>query len=348
MPRVVLCPKCQAKTELPDRPVDKTCCLQCKTVFAVGPAAPASTRESQQRAGNRETMSIPSLPPVPAELFDLTCPECGKILQLKEDAAGQKVWCPVCNSVFVAEMEEEPTLSVASWKEQLGNPLVIGSAGVCVLAVGILIGVMVVGKRATPEPDRIAGTVAVQPNPEKPANIQPDNPAVLIAQAPAAVPQAPAEPTPTPGAPGAPEPAPAIPQPAVPIPVKPEPRQPQCPYPECTDIVADLKTKLNDPRDLEILTWEKTVRDRRKVPKANLDSYGAVLYVLQIRARTQRGARVVTEGRYNYFPNGSWSFLTPWGYLDPGNHPARNVFVIGAMGPVKNRIRPPDEANQFE
>src|SRR6516162_886976 len=36
MPSFIRCPKCRAEADLPDRSVDKTCCLRCKVLLVSG------------------------------------------------------------------------------------------------------------------------------------------------------------------------------------------------------------------------------------------------------------------------------------------------------------------------
>jgi hypothetical protein len=87
---------------------------------------------------------------------------------------------------------------------------------------------------------------------------------------------------------------------------------------------------------LEVLSWKKTVSNPENV-----------FITVQFRAQRPEGGRVVTEMHYTYSRAG-WRCFTPWGMLDPGDHPARNVFVIGSARYVMQKIRPPEEAKELE
>jgi hypothetical protein len=70
--------------------------------------------------------------------------------------------------MFVAELEEEAAAPpIPSRKDQLGNRVLLSGAGVCILAVGILIGILVGRRNAEPQPDRTGGPVAVRPEQER-------------------------------------------------------------------------------------------------------------------------------------------------------------------------------------
>src|SRR5262249_37758170 len=133
MPSIVRCPKCRAEVELPDRPVDKTCCIRCKTVFPVQAAAPKPTKPK----------AAPAVLTPAAERVRVTCPKCRKALQVKGEAIGQKTQCPACKAVFVGELEEaereDETPPIPSRKDQLGNRVLIGGAAACLLAVGLFV-----------------------------------------------------------------------------------------------------------------------------------------------------------------------------------------------------------------
>ena len=105
-----------------------------------------------------------------------TCPECGKILRAQIDTVARKVRCPACRAIFLpepweehgpppvpsqktrffAESEEEAerdtSPAVPSWTTLFANRWVIGTAAVCILALGILIGFLAAPRKETLDP----------------------------------------------------------------------------------------------------------------------------------------------------------------------------------------------------
>ena len=85
----VVCPKCRAKVSLPDRPVSKTCCPQCKTVFPVRTAPPPvpAAKETARPAPAQATEGDPIL----------RCVQCGK--PLNSNPGATKARCRHCQTV---------------------------------------------------------------------------------------------------------------------------------------------------------------------------------------------------------------------------------------------------------
>ena len=111
MPSAV-CPKCQAEVTLPDRPVSKTCCPQCKTVFPVRTAPPPVPSE-------RNPAKLKKVGPVPRpaieEKLALRCVQCQKTI--KPNPGARKVRCPACGTIQAVvsqpvqpQPEQEPGL----------------------------------------------------------------------------------------------------------------------------------------------------------------------------------------------------------------------------------------------
>jgi hypothetical protein len=79
-------------------------------------------------------------PPTRLVRSRLTCPECGKVMQLKDNAAGEKVRCPACEAVFISEPKPPPPvpLRMNLWASRW----IIAAAGFCILSLGILVVVL--------------------------------------------------------------------------------------------------------------------------------------------------------------------------------------------------------------
>jgi hypothetical protein len=105
------------------------------------------------------------------------CTSCKYQLQTADANAGKKATCPKCQKVVIvpAPVREAPKLRPDPLPSNpppapvranpLASPWLIGTAGFCVLAVGILVGVLATRKKSEPESDRSDGPLVVQPTP---------------------------------------------------------------------------------------------------------------------------------------------------------------------------------------
>ena len=186
----------------PSGPADaKTCCPRCKHVFPVRVAASVGIQEPTPQPGPQPV--APTAPGRPAVPIRLACPECAQAIQVPPDAVGQRVRCPVCAALFVAEPQEARAAPrVSLWKDRLLNPWVLGAAGACVLALGLLVGVLASRKNAR------------EPGPS-PSQVPQETAQTAVPQLP---PQESSPPAPSPqvGAPGSTDAGPGKGQPALP------------------------------------------------------------------------------------------------------------------------------------
>ena len=178
----VACPLCHQQLELPDQFAGRTVrCRKCKDWFIAG-SAPVVCHEAlpPKSVGTRQSPKIrqPDLREQPTEPVRLKCPVCGKTLQIKGETVGQKTKCPACKTAFVAELEtavaeRETPPKVPARENPLTNRWVIGLAAFCVLAAGILVGVLANRQKSELEQARIPDPVAVEPAPGQSAPATP-------------------------------------------------------------------------------------------------------------------------------------------------------------------------------
>jgi len=100
MAQLIHCPECRKYLQVPDASIGKNVkCPACSHAF-VATLAPASTTKTPPPPSPSRVAPKPTV--------TTYCPDCGKYLQVADNIAGQKVQCPVCKSVFVANTAQAP------------------------------------------------------------------------------------------------------------------------------------------------------------------------------------------------------------------------------------------------
>ncbi len=136
MPAFARCPRCQATVSLPDRPVSKTCCPRCKTIFPVRHAPSGPNEESTPQPDYRPVGRNPTKPAVnpphpsrPAERVRITCPGCRSNIHMPLSMMGKRISCPKCHHAFEAVREAVKEESpIAFRKDQVSSQTEMPSA----------------------------------------------------------------------------------------------------------------------------------------------------------------------------------------------------------------------------